>query len=288
MRNIIIAIAALLPFAMNATEAADTTVNYQGRKFVICTNDTETKITVYQNDTTKIKESVYVDGNNIVRTYVSSPFSGDDELQTMGVKGMLPTLWAGINRLTDGIGKGSEPTGNNMWGSFEAGITPLRTALSLDRAKTVGLISGVQLVFYRHRFEHDFGMRMNNGLVERIGCDATTANNMFFGSVRVPLLFTLQEPQMPGAVSLGVSFEARTNAKYNFKAADNTAGMSDGLKLNRFGVNLEMYLNYGPVYLGLKAGLTPIFKTTDGVKANMTSISIGADLDKIFKLSKKK
>ncbi len=38
----------------------------------------------------------------------------------------------------------------------------------------------------------------------------------------------------------------------------------------------------------LKAGLTPIFKTTDGVKANMTSISIGADLDKIFKLSKKK
>ena len=168
MRNIIIAIAALLPFAMNATEAADTTVNYQGRKFVICTNDTETKITVYQKDTTKIKESVYVDGNNIVRTYVSSPFSGDDELQTMGVKGMLPTLWAGINRLTDGIGKGSEPTGNNMWGSFEAGITPLRTALSLDRAKTVGLISGVQLVFSRYRFEHDFGMRMNNGLVERI------------------------------------------------------------------------------------------------------------------------
>ena len=150
------------------------------------------------------------------------------------------------------------------------------------------MISGVQLVFSRYRFEHDFGMRMNNGLVERIGCDATTANNMFFGSVRVPLLFTLQEPQMPGAVSLGVSFEARTNAKYNFKAADNTAGMSDGLKLNRFGVNLEMYLNYGPVYLGLKAGLTPIFKTTDGVKANMTSISIGADLDKIFKLSKKK
>lgn len=64
---------------MNATEATDTTVNYQGRKFVIGSNDTETKITVYQNDTNKIKESVFVDGNNVVRTYVSSPFSGENE-----------------------------------------------------------------------------------------------------------------------------------------------------------------------------------------------------------------
>ncbi len=288
MRSIIIAIVALLPCTMNATEATDTTVNYQGRKFVIGSNDTETKITVYQNDTNKIKESVFVNGNNVVRTYVSSPFSGENELQTMGVKGMLPTVWVGINKLTDGIGSSGNPMGSNMWGSFEAGVTPLRTAVSLDRAKTFGLISGLQLVFSRYRFDHNYGMRMNNGLVERIGCDATTANNMFFGSVRVPLLFTLQEPQMPGAVSLGVSFEARTNAKYNFKASDNTTGMSDGLKLNRFGVNLEMYINYGPVYLGLKTGLTPIFKTTDGVKANMTSISIGADIDKVFKLFKKK
>lgn len=53
MRSIIIAIAAFLPCTVTAAEANDTTVNYQGRKYVIGTNNTETKITVYEKDSVK-------------------------------------------------------------------------------------------------------------------------------------------------------------------------------------------------------------------------------------------
>ncbi|MBO5187633.1 MAG: hypothetical protein J6B91_11470, partial [Prevotella sp.] len=154
------------PCTVTAAEANDTTVNYQGRKYVIGTNDTETKITVYEKDSVKIKESMFADGNKIGRTYVSSPFAGNDELQSMKFKPMLPTFWLGSNILKGGLFKSGDKTGAKFGGSFEAGITPLRMAIPLDKAKTFGIISGAQLVFSRYCFDKNFGMRMSDGLVD--------------------------------------------------------------------------------------------------------------------------
>lgn len=90
---------------------------------------------------------------------------------------------------------------------------------------------------------------------------------------------------MPGAVSVGVSFEARTNAKYNFASTDNMTGVPDYLRLKRFGINFETGMEFGVITVGGTIGMTPLFKTTDGLKPSICTITIGIDLLKTYRFA---
>lgn len=62
----------------------------------------------------------------------------------------------------------------------------------------------------------------------------------------------------------------------------------DGLKLQRFGLNFEYSMGYGPLVISATAGLTPIFKTTNGTKAFSSSLKIGLDVLELVRFIKGK
>lgn len=103
-------------------------------------------------------------------------------------------------------------------------------------------------------------------------------------------MLSLQRDYEDLHMALGLSAEVRTNAEYRFKATDATGNVHtpDGLKLRRFGLNLEYSLGFGPIVLSATAGLTPVFKTTDGTKAFSSSVKIGLDVLELVRFIKGK
>lgn len=282
---------ALLPIAAVAEETNDTTVIYGGKKIVINADSMETKVDIYDHDgqkLTKTKESVYINGTEVERVFVGSPFIPDRDLQTMYFRPAFPTVWYGFNNLTKGFSSNDNgPTRVRRTGSFELGVTPYAIAIPLSKSKTYGFSAAAQLVFARYSFEKDFAMRNSGAGIERIDCPSATKNNMYFGALRIPVMFNVQTTDGTVNFGLGVSLEARTNAKYNFSAPGGLDGIPDGLRLNRFGLNFETSMDYTVFHLRCGCGITPLFKTTDGVKAYQASIQLGIDIPNLVRQIKK-
>lgn len=273
--------AAMMPLTAAAGEAGDTTVVYQGKKFVIAADSTETKVGIYDYDgqkLTKTKESVYINGTEVERVFVGSPFTAERDLQTMEFRPALPTAWFGFNRLSEGNDYDKYP-GTRRTGSFEIGVTLLTVAVPFDKAKTIGFTTGAQLVFARYNFADNIALRNSGGRIDFAECPSVTKNNMFFGALRIPLLLSFQTTDHSFDESFGISIEARTNAKYNFSSGSGMEGIPDGLRLNRFGVNLMGQITFGNVLtIGFMWGITPLFKTTTGNKISPASMGIGINL----------
>lgn len=281
--------AASLPSASLAVEQADTTVTYGGSKVIIGVADGETRISVYERDTVKVKECTFIEGNDIGRVCVSSPFAAAETLQDMSMDPHLPTVWAGMGMLDDkAFSRSAGGVGSKQSGSFELGITPVSFAVPLDKARTVGFVTGAQLVFTRTSFRRDFGMLNSGSLIDCFGIPSATGHSMCYGTLRVPLLLSIYGPHHRGAVSMGFSVEARTNAAYRLKTDEAVPGVPDGLKLKRAGLNMELNICYGPLCLGGHIGLTPLYETTGGVKAYTKSLTVGVNIQNLSRMLRKK
>lgn len=292
MKKILLIFCAMLPLAAQAEELRDTTVNYQDRKFVIGADSCETHVTVYDTKgqkLTKTKECVYIDGTEIERVFVGSPFVPERDLQTMHFRPSFPTVWYGFGNLTGkALGHSNGPTGVRRTGSFELGVTPCAVAVPFTKSKTVGVSATAQLVFSRYNFEKSFAMRNSGGLTERLACPDVSKNSMVFGALRVPVMLSVQTTDGLNDFGFGLSVELRTNAKYSFSTASGTPWTPDGLRLKRFGLNLEASMRFGPAVIRGSYGLTPLFKTADGVKAYQQQLQIGIDIPLSIKMLKKK
>ncbi len=281
--------AASQPSAPLAVGQADTTVMYGGSKVVIGVADGETHISVYERDTVKVKECTFIEGNDIGRVSVSSPFAAAEMLQDMSMEPNLPTVWAGMGTLDDkAFGRSADGVGSKQSGSFELGVTPVAFVMPLDKAHTVGFVTGAQLVFTRTSFRRDFAMTNSGSLIDCFPVQSATGHSMCYGTLRVPLLLGMQEPHSRGAASFGLSAELRTNAAYRLKTAETVPGVPDGLKLKRAGLNMEVNLCYGPFCLGGRIGLTPLYETTGGVKAYTKSFTLGVNIQNLCRMLRKK
>lgn len=317
MKNKILMIAAcIMPLAAGAENVADTTVTYGGNRIVIGERGGELDFKVFDSRDyymTKTAESVFIDGREEERTFVGQPVQYVKAPDATPFDAGYPTVWYGF----------ADPTSSNhqLWahrtGTFELGVTPFARAFLLKRSGGLyGVATGVQLVYSRVSFDKDCLLRMDGSAVERIDNPATTVNNMYYGALRVPLTFRIQTPNDFFGCGLGFSFEARTNAKYNFSAASDAAqaamagspavfsgspaatisgspatGSSiaapDCLRLKRFGINFEGYIQFGVLTVGASVGLTPLFKSTAGDSYKSSSLTVGVDLIRGYRMLKK-
>ncbi len=293
--KILMIAACVMPLAADAENVADTTVTYGGNRIVMEERGGELDFKVFDSRDyymTKTTESVFIDGREEERTFVGRPVQYVKAPDATHFDAGYPTVWYGF----------ADPTSSNrqLWahrtGTFELGVTPFSKAFLLKRSGCLyGVATGVQLVCSRVSFDKDCLLRMNGSAVERIDNPATTVNNMYYGALRLPLTFRFQTPNDIYGCGLGVSFEARTNAKYNFSAADGgVAAAVDGiaapdcLRLKRFGVNFECYIQFGVLTVGATVGLTPLFKSTAGESYKSSALTVGIDLIKGYRMLKKK
>ena len=290
--KILTALLCLAAIAAQAEETNDTTVIYKGKRIVIGERGGEPDFKVFDrkdNYLTKTKESVFTDGTEEERVFSGMAMTGIKDLDKRKFDPGMPTVWYGFGSMvTKPLGSSYDGTRAHRTGSLEIGLTPYSVAFAMNKSKTIGISAGVQLVYSRYSFDKNHAMSHEGDIVKRTDNPATTENNIHFGSLRLPVMFRIQSIDDIYSCNIGLSFEARTNAKYNFKSTDATDGVTDYLRLNRFGMNMELDMQFGVLNIGTTIGLTPLFKTTDGIKPSVCTVKVGVDLLKTYRLAAKR
>ncbi len=293
MKILFLFAALALSAAACAEEANDTTFNVKDKKIVVDVQDDRTIVKVYNKEgyrLSKTREMEFIDGQEVEQVYVGSPLIPAENLQNFKFRSYLPTIWYGENCISDHIG--SENGGDvhgRRGGSFELGITPWSFAVSFTKSNTFGLVGGVQLAWAHICFNKNYAVSMQGGRFAYTLLDQkASGNNMNFGVLRIPVLLSMQRNFTETCVNFGLSFEMRTNAAYRFSPAAGTVApdVPKGLKLNRFGLNLDFSLAFGFMSFNATMGLTPLFKTVTGDKAFYTSANIGINLGEMIRFCK--
>lgn len=62
----------------------------------------------------------------------------------------------------------------------------------------------------------------------------------------------------------------------------------DCLRLKRFGVNFECYVQFGVLTVGATVGLTPLFKSPAGESYKSSALTVGIDLIRGYRMLKNK
>lgn len=298
MRHLILLLAVLAGMAAHAEEANDTTFTVKDKKIVVDVQDDRTTVKVYNErgyQMSKTREMEFVDGQEVEQVYVGSPLIPVENLQNIKFRSHFPLVWYGVRNISEHFysTSGGDVHGRRK-GSFELGITPWSFAVPFNKARTVGLVGGVQLAWIRQRFSSGYAITQQDGLFKYTPlAQGAKSNNMDFGVLRIPVLLSLQSEYSGMSTNIGLSAEMRTNAAYRFNPASgsNAPQVPNGLKLNRFGLNFEFGFTLGCVTLQATAGITPLFKTVTGQKAFYTSANFGIDIYGIgsfFKGRKKK
>lgn len=294
MRTLTLIITLLLAILTRAADVNDTTFIVKDRKIVVDVDKEKTNVQVYDlngNKQTKTRELEFVDGSEVERVFVGSPFVPTTELQSISFRPHFPMVWMGWSRLGHKVF--SERGGDLMSrrsGSFELGATPWSFAIPFDKAHTMGLVAAVQVAWLHQCFNKGYAATQRGDLIEMTPL-ATNAkgNNINYVEIRTPMLFSIQTESFVNA-AIGFTPLVRTNASYKLTAVEGSGiqSMSDTYGLKRFGLNLSLLCSYGPIVLSADCGLTPVYKTTTGTKAYSTSANIGLDVLGLLRLVKNK
>lgn len=295
MKHLIFMLGLLLPTLAQAVEVNDTAFTVKDKKIVVDVDSGKTVVKVYDKngyEMSKTRELEFVDGQEVERVYVGSPFIPAENLQNIKFRPHYPTVWFGLTSPTKGVFSTSKgDTRLRRSNSFELGFTPWSVAFPFNKARTFGLTAALQVAWVHQCFQKDYGVSQDGNRFVYTQLDGKAkGNNMNYAAFRLPVMVSYQEDYSGANMSLGLSFEVRTNASYRLTPADGMAadGYPDYLRLRRFGLNLEYSLGMGPVMLSMTAGLTPLFKTKTGTNAYMGSVKLGVDVLELCRMIKVK
>lgn len=271
-------LAACLPMLAGAEEVKDTTFVVNGKSIVVDVDGDKTNVKVYGKDgnrETKISEMNYIDGQEVERVFVGSPFVPTENLQHLDFSPRFATVWMGMSSISSKVMGSSELDHARYSKSFELGVTPYYMSVPFNKSHSLGLSMAAQVVWSHLCFQKDCAVGEEGGRwhFKELGYRAD-GNNINFLSLRVPFMFTWQS-DYDFELGIGLTPEFRTNAWYRRKGPEGK--FTDTYKLNHAGLGLALSWGFGPVVMGGNFGLTPLFKTADGKKAYQTSAYIGFD-----------
>lgn len=281
MRTFFTLIIMALTVTNASAETNDTTLVVNNRKIVIAMDSAETKISVYDtldNKMTKAYESTFVDGQQVERIYVGSPFIPSKKKRTFHAT--MPFFFMGMNGLTESVGSnghGNLHTRNNR--SWEYGITPIQVCGAITKDNRFGFVGGLQMSAAYNHMKNAYIIN-DNSASEFTTC-ATRKNYMKYASVRMPILL---EYQTGGKnffyTGFGMSLEWRSSIKYKYKYNLDNGFMTVGntLRTNHWGANLEYQIGYNDVLIYARTAITPLYKLSDGTKAYPFAVGIGLRL----------
>lgn len=284
MRRILFILALAMPFALQAEEKNDTTFVVNGKKIVVNTDNEKTNVQVFDsedNKLTKSYETEFVDGQEIERIYIGSPFI--PKPKNNNFESTLPFFIIGMSGMTEGTFTGDHSnikTKNNR--SWEMGIIPVDMAIPLNKSNTLGIIAGLQL---RMAYIHLRRTGVMNGTNEITPYEGPKLkkNYLKYSSYSIPVMLDFQEQEGKHNYFLGIglSVEWRPSLKSKYIIGmehDGHITKTSKLPLNRWGLNLEYHIGYRNFQLYMRAALTPLYRLKDGTGAYPFSIGLGIDL----------
>ncbi len=276
--------------AAYGTEVGDTTFTVKDKKVVVDVDGSKTTVKVYNAQgvpQTKTREMEFVDGQEVERVFVGSPFVPTSQLQNYKFRSHYPTVWFGFASLLkkpwssySGYQHGRKSK------SFSLGFTPYSIAIPFDKSQIWGVTAAFQAEWVHQCFQKDYAVGQQGNLYTFTKLDRRAeGNNINYGVFKLPVMLSVQNEDW-GSVSLGLAPELRTNASYKLTAAPGSGvgNMSGTYHINRFGLSMVANITAGPIVWSTSIGLLPLFKSTDGKKAYQMTTTFGIDIYEIGRL----
>lgn len=282
MKKTLLLLIMCCPTAMQAGEANDTTFIYKDKKIVVDVEKGKTNVQVYDtegNKQTKAHESTFVDGQEIERIYVGSPFIPRPKNQSF--RATLPLFFIGLGGMADsqnGNAHGAIRSDNSR--SWEMGMSLLETSKALNEAKTLGVVTGLQTAINYNHINRSHRMK-GNSLVEN-NYDKVKKSYLKYTTIRIPVFLEYQEQYKSHRMffGLGLSVDWRANLKSKCKYSDeNGSGtVISTVNVNHWGLNLEYHIGFDNIQLYMRSALTPLYKLDNRKKAYPFNFGIGISL----------
>ena len=284
---------AMLPMAAGADEVNDTTYQYKERQIVVEDDTMGVRISVYDrqgNRLTKTREASFIDGQEVERIFVGSPFIPKTELQQMDFLPHFPTVSFGTAHLTQrAVGNSYDAIHGRLSKGFDIGVTTFAFAQPLNKSNSFGLAAAVQMGYTRYCFQKDWLLQDGSPLSFVQTAERAKGDYMDVVRLKIPVVLQISIDAFDG-IGFGLSPEWRlaNTYKWNPQPASSLSKTAEGRSINTFGLNLVWMAGYGPFSMQAEMSLTPLFKTTDGHKAYGTSATIGIDVWTLMKMLKKR
>ncbi|MCH5311777.1 MAG: hypothetical protein J1E57_07480 [Prevotella sp.] len=290
MKKQLATILMMLPLMGHAQTESDTTFVYGDKQIVVNDTDNGLDITVMTKDGDEYKkaqETNFVDGKEVTKIYVTSPF-----LSNMWTKkndhrfvGHIPAISFGTSTLLRGLMAVNRSNGMNLQTderNYEITLGTFNVGIPLNRQQTFGLSTGLMATYARHQFNEGYGLYNDGGIVnvrpiDELGNGETLKYAyLSYWAMRFPLFFEFQNTlgRHNFFFTFGVSFDWRYSAHSRVKTNKRKITPTNDINLNPVGVSLEMQWGYSQFAFFMRTSLTPIMNTNFAPKAYPMSMGI--------------
>jgi len=282
MRSILI-LAAFAPIVVVAAERQDTTFNVNGKQIVVADSAGQTRVTVYGKNgeqLNKTYETAYVDGQEIERVYVTSPFIPQSK-KTRGRKATahFPALFLGFNMIPGNVmgmgGNANMHTRDSK--SWEWGFTAADIAMRVGYS--FALTAGWQWGNVHNHFQDNYVLTTVEGksYMRQEEGESLRKSYISYNYIRFPVMMEWQSRAAGQdiAVGIGVSVEFRVKDRSRYFIGKEKYTETKDINMNPVGANIEMLVNVGAFQLYGRAAITPLLKRNSAPTCYPVSIGAG-------------
>ncbi|BAU19121.1 conserved hypothetical protein [Prevotella intermedia] len=278
MKHLLLTLALMAAVPAMAAEENDTTIHYANKQIVLSTDSVSLNVAVYNNDGStlvKTKETSFVDGQEIERFFVSSPFVPVRKKSGRTFYGSLPDFYIGVNLLNGGKEMHSQDVKSLEWGTtfFQVGV-------GLNSSNTLGIVSGFQFGFVHNHFQTNYMLDDNDGtpIIVKNPAEKVKTSFIKYTYWKVPIMLEWRNlnPSKLMFLGLGCSFDIKGNIKSKYRINSKRYTVSRNLDTNPVGVNLEAYLGFKTFSLYAHYSLTKLMNS--GPACHPFGIGVGLTL----------
>ena len=278
MKHLLLTLALISAVPAMAAEENDTTIHYANKQIVLSTDSVSLNVAVYNNDGStlvKTKETSFVDGQEVERFFVSSPFVPVRKKSGRTFYGSLPDFYIGVNLLNGGKEMHSQDVKSLEWGTtfFQVGV-------GLNSSNTLGIVSGFQFGFIHNHFQTNYMLDDNDGtpIIVKNPAEKVKTSFIKYTYWKVPIMLEWRNlnPSKLVFLGLGCSFDIKGNIKSKYRINSKRYTVSRNLDTNPVGVNLEAYLGFKTFSLYAHYSLTKLMNS--GPACHPFGIGVGLTL----------
>ena len=270
-----------------AQETTDTTFVVNGKTIKVSDNNGKTVINVFRQDgemLSKTTQYSYSDSQEVEQIYVSTPLipailkQGERRKR---FKAQWPFFYLGRSM---GVASAFDFNGNPAMHSrdsksWEWGITLGSAAIPLNKAKTFGIVAGLQVGQVHHHFKNNYALFTddNHSFMAPVEDIELKKSYISYNVLRLALM--LQTERYNFFAGIGASLEYRENEHSRYiKRGGGKTTLSDDININPFGVNLDMKIGYGGFSLYMRGAITPLLNKDVAPKCFPLTIGMGIGL----------
>ena len=278
MKQLLLTLAFVAAIPVMAAEENDTTIHYANKQIVLSTDSVSLNVAVYNNDGStlvKTKETSFVDGQEVERFFVSSPFVPVRKKSGRTFYGSLPDFYIGVNLLNGGKEMHSQDVKSLEWGTtfFQVGV-------GLNSSNTLGIVSGFQFGFIHNHFQTNYMLDDNDGtpIIVKNPAEKVKTSFIKYTYWKVPIMLEWRNlnPSKLVFLGLGCSFDIKGNIKSKYRINSKRHTVSRNLDTNPVGLNLEAY--FGIKYVSIYAHYSLTKLMNSGPACHPFGIGIGFDM----------